>query len=478
MKKYFLLSCVVVLVLSGGVFLGHAQDTNKSLEEVGLVPNTGQTMNIQEYIELATRHDTVFEEILLDELSLAYEKDLNLSARDLILSVKTQYDFFLDQNRGNPEASISLEKLFPEAGTTVTAKYTATPAYLKDDIASTFNLTVSQPIAENAFGKSYRLQDKIVGVEIDVARHQIVEAYEDYLATIIVAYYDWFEAYENLELGKSSYEQNLKLLENIKDRQKSSIALPIDVNKTHLLVLAKEEKYIELQERYSRAFNFIKKAIRFENGQPPIPVGPEIYRLENISFEKEYPQFKEESRTYTILALLEKKSVLDVDKNADDLLPSINILLGYEARGQEFGVREDNNLVFGGISFDWPFPDQVERAEYETSKIAMKKTMLSTDSAQHQLYTDINNLSLQFEREKALGKIAGTKVSLAQSVLEDETENYSFGKVTLNDYIAAVNTLDNNRFNQIFYEAQQRKLMIEWLRITDVLVSKSPGYRP
>jgi len=58
------------------------------------------------------------------------------------------------------------------------------------------------------------------------------------------------------------------------------------------------------------------------------------------------------------------------------------------------------------------------------------------------------------------------------AVLEDETENYSFGKVSLNDYISAVNVLDSHKFNQIEHDVQYRKSIIELLRLTDQLVDR------
>ena len=69
--------------------------------------------------------------------------------------------------------------------------------------------------------------------------------------------------------------------------------------------------------------------------------------------------------------------------------------------------------------------------------------------------------------------IAKEKIGLAKSILEDETENYSFGKVSLNDYIDAVNVLDSNRFNEILHDVQYKKYIVEWLRITDRLVSRN-----
>lgn len=437
-----------------------------------------RVLSIEEFVALATQKDTEFEKILIDELSLQYEKDLELPASDIVLEIKGEYDFILDQEREEPEASVSLSKLFPFVGTNVELEYATAPSYSSTDNTTEFTFEVSQPIAENAFGKATRLKDKIIGVEIDVAKHQIVEAYEDYLATVIVSYYEWYEAYENLKVGESSYNENLKLLGNIKERQKSKIALPIDVNKVHLLVLAKKEKLIELKEEYDSALNFIEKAVRYKGEEELMPSEPRLYDEVRISFDKDYESFEKKSRTYEVLNLLEEKSQLEVDEEADDLLPSIDLLFGYNLKGKEFRIENEDSMIYAGLSVDWPFPDQVDRVEYETTKIALDKTRLSNVSTHFQLYTDIKNLFIQMKSEKELLDIAKEKIQLARSILEDETENYSFGKVTLNDYIDSVNVLDNNRFNRILHNMQYKKLLTEWLRITDQLISKKEIQKP
>jgi len=458
----FILLCIPLVSIST------AQLSNTPVEK----SDDGRIITIDEFIKLAAKNDTEFEEILIDELPLQYRKDLNLPARDIILEIKGQYDLFLDQDREKPEATVSLSKLFPYLGTELTAAYKSTPSFNTTINSSEFTFTISQPIAENAFGKATRLRDKIIGVEIDVIKHQVVEAYEDYLATVMIAYFNWYEAYENLKIGESSYGENLKLMDNIKERQKSSIALPIDANKINLQVLGKKETLVGLQEKYQNALNFIKKAIRYRGDEEIVPQKPNVYADLMISFDRDFEKFKKESRTYQVLRLLEDKSSLDVDKNADDLLPSLNLLIGYKVAGDDHKIRNEDNMVFAGISMDWPFSDQVERAEYETSKIALDKQKLTTTNTHYKLFTDIKNLFQTINREEQLGKIAREKIGLAQSVIEDETENYSFGKVTINDYIQAVNVLDNNRFNQIFHEVQNRKFIIEWLRITDQLINK------
>ncbi|MCA9400689.1 MAG: TolC family protein, partial [Candidatus Omnitrophica bacterium] len=212
-----------------------------------------EVLDLDTFIRLASENDSRFEEILIDELPLRYQKALRLPAKDLVLGVKAQYDVFLDQNRDEADTSLSLSKLFPYTGTDVSVSYKNTPSSSSTTSSSEFTFALTQPIAENAFGAVTRLKDKIIGLENEVARFQIIEAYEDYFAAIITAYMDWYASYENLKIGDSSYQQNLKLMDNIKERQKSSIALPLDVNKIKLQVMAKRETLIQLTEEYQNA---------------------------------------------------------------------------------------------------------------------------------------------------------------------------------------------------------------------------------
>ncbi|MCG2724859.1 MAG: TolC family protein [Elusimicrobia bacterium] len=430
-----------------------------------------KTLTMDEFIKTAVKNDEAFEEILTAELALKYKKDLALPAKDLILSVKGRHEFYFNQDRNDPRIAVSLSKLFPYTGSEISAEYAATPYSSVEGVSSYMAVYLSQPIAKNAFGKATGLQDKITGAEIDIAGYQITEAYEDYLASMIVVYYNWYLAFENLKIGNSSYEQSLKLLKNIKKRQTSNIALPIDVNKVKIQVLGKKENLIALEKAYEESLNLIKQAIRDQGEAIIEPVIPFELNKTEISFKKEYKKFSDLSRTYGILRLLEKKSSLNIDKYADNLLPSTNLLFGYEIDGDDFGVKGSDSNLYAGVSIKWLFSDQVGKANHETAKISDKITHLSNKSKYVKLKTDLNNLFLRIEREKKLIETSEEKINLSKLILTDETVNYSYGKVSLNDLIDAVNRIDDNNFNKLNHLVRYKILMTEWLRITDQLVS-------
>jgi hypothetical protein len=59
---------------------------------------------------------------------------------------------------------------------------------------------------------------------------------------------------------------------------------------------------------------------------------------------------------------------------------------------------------------------------------------------------------------------------VSESVVRDDSVNYSYGRVVLNNFIDEVNRLDLNRFSLIQRNIRLKKLIIEWLTLTDRLV--------
>jgi len=435
-----------------------------------MAANTGERpLPLQEFIELATKNDPAFEAILIDRMAIQYRRDSLLPDRDLVLDVKHTHHFYLDQDRNSPVTSLSLSKLFAISGTDVSLSYDKAYSTASSSDESTLQLLVSQPIARNAFGKSNRLQDRIIGIENDVLRYQVTEAYEDYLASLTVAYYNWYSAYENLKVGQASLESSKKLLANILERKRQKIALPIDVNKMKLALAGKQENLVVLQEIYNNYNNLVSKSLANRNGVGYVPVKPGS-PAGDIQFESGYQRFTDASRTYQVLRLLEQKGTMEVARAADDLLPSTNLLLGYQVDGKDWGINNPDRSFFAGISLKWPIGHSVDKARHKLAEIEHKKTVLSNRNKYEELRTNLKSLYLQINRERELIKVSEEKSRLAEAILRDESENYSFGKVTLNDYIFAVNSVDENHFRLIEHTVARNKLLVEWLRLTDQLV--------
>ncbi|MDH5436168.1 MAG: hypothetical protein OEX83_05345, partial [Gammaproteobacteria bacterium] len=52
-----------------------------------LAEKSTEALSLKSFVELVTRNDTVFEEILIDTLKIKYRRDIGLPVDDIILSV-------------------------------------------------------------------------------------------------------------------------------------------------------------------------------------------------------------------------------------------------------------------------------------------------------------------------------------------------------------------------------------------------------
>lgn len=455
------LSGVVTLLLAALLLSStssHAQDASR-------------TLSLSDFIQLATRNDTRFEAILLDRMPLKYRRAASLPDQDILFSLKQQLHYIAGTGiRG--DSQLALSRLFPATGTRTELSYRKS-ATISEQSEASLQLLLAQPIAQNAYGRSFELADKLIGIENDISRYQIIEAYEDYLASLTVVWYNWYAAWENLKVSQASYQSSEKLLQNILERKRQKIALAIDVNKMQLALTEKRENMLVLQEIYAGLSNHINSAIRNNQHQAYIPGVPAM-QDDNVEFKRDFNQFQQTSRTWGILKLLAQQQDIEINQAADSLLPSTDLLLGYQLDGEQWGIRPEQNSFFAGIALSWPIGKTVDRADYEIKKIERKKTLLANENKLEALRTSLKNLYLQIQRERKLIRVAKEKIRLAEAILKDERENYSYGKVSLNDYITAVNNVDRNRFSQTDHQVKLNKLLLEWRRLTDVLVTDLP----
>lgn len=440
---------------------------------VSSAQNPGRILNLDEFIRLACEKDQTFEAILMDELLAQYQARLNLPVESLVLSVKGEYNLSLKAEEDEPQGSVALSKLFPSLGTSVGVEGAFSQTGITNEPYSKFAVTITQPIAENAFGYTNRLLEKISGLEMVIARHQVVEAYEDYLAQLIKTYYNWYAAFAHVQAEEATGRENRKLLKDIQARQRSKIANRTDVNKIHLKVLEKEATLLELEKTYANLSSVIKQTIRDKSVQILMPEKPGFYKPHEMDFERDYRQFTETSRTYQILDLIEEKAGKEVSKCANQLLPSANLLLGCIAEGSEQALDSRKNEVYAGISVEIPFRAKPEAWQYELAKADLKKNQLTAGNKKQQLRTELGNLQTEIQTTKKRLDIAGEKVELAQIVLKDETRYYRQGRTNLNDLILAVDNLEENRYKKIYLAMHYYILMNEWLRMTDRLIDRS-----
>lgn len=436
-----------------------------------VIPASGQdVLPLQEFIRKTCEYDITFRKILSDNLKLKYLKDQSLQSSDIILAVTGQYNIFLQEpGDSGMSGTASLSKLFPDTGTEASVSYTTRPAMgMQSSRTSAFTAQVSQPIAQNAFGYLNRLAEDFIDIEIDVAEHQVVEAYEDYLASVIVLYYDWYTSYSNLKTAQASLEENKKILNNIKAKKRFNIANQSDVDKITLQIIEKQENVYSLENAYEKSLSLILQA----SGMNDRNIVPEFssYSEKDIDFDGEYAGFFESGRTVKILDLLNEKGSVNVKAKAGALLPSLDIIFGYSRDGNEYLLSEPEDTLYLGFSFQLPFQRSKAKAAHEISKIEKDSTALNAENTKRKLETNLKSVYNQIRLEEKLIQSSDEKIGIGERILKSEAVNYQQARIGLSDLIKAINDLESLKYSKSYHLAKLNTLKIEWLRLTDKLV--------
>ncbi len=432
-------------------------------------------LSLNQFVTLACKNNKNFQEILIQGLVLKYNKILSLPSKDIVLSVKGQYNYALtDDATSGMETTGSLSKLFPETGTEIYAGYSLAPSRFSTENTTTFQTYISQPIAKNAFGYETRLLKNILGIENTIARYQIVEAYEDFLASLLALYYQWYSDFENYKTAQLTYKQNKTLLNNIRARYYSRIAFRSDVDRIAIQTLEKEETLKTLKLKLKNSKELIYQAIEYSDDKEYIPKYKKYISTKIKKYDQAFMYFINKSRTARILRLLKRHGNKQIALHTHALLPSVNLLFGYTYEKIPTGSATYNRqYAYGGVQLDYPFGNYHAKSRRALAKINAMKTKLSIENLQNKLKSDIHNLQREILLLDSIIKIYKQKVVLSKRVLGDEQRRYYQGRLKLKDLIDAMNSYDEYRFKLINQKVKYSTLKVEYLRLTDQLVQKN-----
>lgn len=431
-----------------------------------------QELTLDEFIKKGCRNNPQFKKIVIDRLYLEYKDDLNLDIGEIITDFETGYQYSSDTDKDGITGNISVGRLFPATATQVTAGYQNTPGV--QDRNSELSFRISQEIADNSFGKKYRLEKEAVGFEKDLILYQVAEAYEDYLYYLVTLYYNWLTSWRELEAAENSLSESRKLVDNIIARNKNSIADQSDVDRSELQFLSKMEAVSIAENTFAKTASKIFDASGIDPGPGFYPAGPEnglISGETDLIFSED---LNKKSRTYRILDLYEKIGQKKVNIGKNSLLPKISLFSEVSLEGSGYELAEDRDRVLSfGISMSGIGENKYRKAVLKSAEIDLDKKKLENIISKKELDTALADYLNDIKNRKALVKIYERKTELAEKILKNERKKFSIGKTNLSSLIDAVNSLDDSRTKKLLFEADINILTAGWLNLTDSLIIKS-----
>jgi outer membrane protein TolC len=418
-------------------------------------PTYAKTISLNDFLTQASQNDTTFHAILAQKQQLAFDQDRNVTSPELTLGL----DSSLGVDTSDSTSTLTLSQTLPKFGQTFSLSSTEAQASGVKSNSTSFSF--SQDIAQNAFGKQQALSSSLQHIKTDISRFQLIEAYEDYFAELTKLYYTWIRQYESLKLARSSYKENKKVLDSIKSRKRKKIADETDVNKLQLQTIAKEENIIRFKSNVYDTTQKIKRALNITDNATLFPnLNVTIDPLESL--DTALTTFETQSRTMALLDKLAEEDKTATQIAARNLLPSITF--------SSTLTQDDETSGYVGATVAFPIFRSQAKATFEAAKIEEIETEASVATTKSTLLAQLHAIHNSLKSQNTLIELATTKRRLAYSILQEESENYSYGKINLNDYIVAVNQYDQARFDEIDRKITYQQLITEWKRLTDQLV--------
>ncbi len=424
-------------------------------------------VSLNSFITSACAHDSTFQELLIDTLRLRYAEKLALTPEELLIDVTGEFGVTLG-GEIEPEAQVMLTQLFPKKGSTLKGSVRSTKL-ASGTQRNELEVIYSVDILRNAFGRIETVQSGIVGLESDIVRYQILQAYELYLKELVLAYYNWLQAYGEHLSALASVKEGHKLLQNIQAKKHRYIANQVDVDKARLQVINKAERVRATLETYQKQSIRIAHAMGKELTTAISPDTINAVTFYQKQVEENLSSFSFDStRTAKIYAALHISDSLKIEVIKDGLQPSLSLYGGINVSDDS---PSENAKLMAGLTLSFPMYQTHKKAEIETIKIDQRQTSLSSKNVQSKLNMKLTQIQYSMGSKRKAIVIAEEKRALSESILKAESEDYLYGRVSLNDLIQALNTLQTNRLNSVNTRIELARLWVEALDLSDQLIT-------
>ena len=436
-------------------------------------------VTLKEFITTCSASHPRFQVLLAERAAVNFERVIKSPDSDFIIDLAGEYGINLDPSSdSDTTASISLKKLFLGSGTQAGVEYSLSSGPDTTGVTTQnyqLEFSIIQPVLNNSFGQSYRINEKIYDLEAQIAKYQILEAYEEFLSALVKTYFQWYSNYSRLEIARSTHRDDLRVWRDMKARARKNIALPVDVNKVKLKSLYSEAAVARMENEYENTLEFIYAAMGQTQGEKDreniAPELPENYATLEKSFSEELAAFKLESRTYNLLVSLEKRAHYYTKTSEIDLLPSANLLLRYSLDSDSPLLSTNQNSdVFIGFAISYPLGNTQAKARQSRTLVYEKRQKSYSQTTKLQIETDLQTLYNRIQTVIRLVELARNQLRTARDIYSAESKYFQRGRITLNDLLRASNEVERLKFTVDDLKVERDTLYVEWLRLSDRLV--------
>jgi len=461
-------SCLILASLWIGLTPLAAQDSGRSLSLqdcilIALRNNLGIQSAVLEP-QLADSYVAWAKEKFLPRLSFGFSRQDNSSASysfiDAAEKVSSHYD----------DLSASVSQAIPSGGAVSVSlsgyKSESNRSFqtINPRFGSTLSFSFSQPLLRNFGTKMSRREIIISQNNKDISESQLQSVLLDTVFNVEQAYWNLIYAIENLKVKQQSLDLARDLLSKNKREVEVGMVAPIEVLSAEAEVATREADILQAEIAVTNGEDLLKTVINIEaeGGSVPVQIVPSdkpIEEARTIRLDEALRTALEMRPDLQVTRVGLKNKEINVAYARNQVLPDLNLYTSYWSpgiSGTQLLYLDDNPLtgvVVGkipggagaalsdalGLRYEnWSFGVQLSvpvsiftsRAQYETSRIGYRQSLVELENLEQQIFLEIRTAvrAAEINFKRVLGYRAARE--LAEKKLEAEAKKLKVGLTT------------------------------------------------
>jgi outer membrane protein TolC len=427
-------------------------------------------LNLLKHLKLSFQNDPDFQQIIQDKQRLKFIVDQGLPSRQVTLSVSNENGYSSESDQNTTLTTGELSKEIIESGTELSLSHTKTTR--PDRKENVTQIRLEQSLYKNMLGRDVRLKKESLEEQKKLNSLELQELQEQYLSKILKKYLELSKSYRDYILAKNIHEEAKRLKSNVESKLNSKIASVTDLNRAKLLILLREEEFLEKQNIFESLKSQIIKTISFEFDQFVESDSDKLINiLQKLETKLSNPQW-ESTRSSKIATykedFLRKEAVLKDRFNS----PELNLVVGYNKDdSSRFSTVIKRNEAVVGLRLEVPFGDTRSSADSQLANIDLLKsqTEYKKDALEYQRQKTIMLNKLKQVKEQL--QIDSKKVKLTKMILKDEQKRFSIGRIELETLIQLKTDFASYRVKEEQSKLGHAVVLIDWLNLNDALES-------
>lgn len=428
-------------------------------------PASSQELTLKTFIELAYKNDPEIKSILKNKERIEFIVEQSLPGDPFLISAQGQGGLSFDGSGNTTSISTGVSKTFSESGSEIRIQHLNSNRSDRREQVS--ELVFEQSLYRNFLGEDVRLKKESLSKEKEVINLEVLEAQESYLARITENYLSYKSAVLALQIAENSLVESKKLFSHLKEKLKDNVAKPVEVDKSELQVLERQEAV----EKAREGVESIQQQLRgIVGGSGAISISPESKELPKIEIES--PELDlGKLRKLSIFRIRKEIARDEIELQKRSSAFDLKVFTGVSADNSErFSSKTNRTDMFVGVKVDIPIGDSKVAADekaaiYRFSHIEREEKVAVRDL---QTQGKVIYVSLQgLIKDKEHGR---RKIELIERILRSERKRFESGRVDLEKIIELQTNALNSRLQLQKRTLDYNKEVVRWLALNDELM--------